>query len=337
MIIPIKKIWDLEDSYKVKRSLSNGLRIVVEKEEEVEVDTVFATGKTPKKQFSIDLSSEMNIDFDNIESQLKCFQGELVKKGDILITARQKNGTRRVSLKSPINGVVNLDDIQKGFITIYSEGKDDVLRSGVKGKIVSIIKDKEIVVQTDIVRIKPFKIFGGSTQGEIIFLDREEDLVIGPNLDGSLVVMTSLSSSKLLRKFALFGVKGVILNSIDADLVSSGELYGVTICAIDGYGKIDYDKKIKNLFQENENSLCFLDKKKEEILLTNKTEHFDKKNSRFFMIAKKDMKVQVFDSTFWGAYGNITKLYKDSKELDVNLLGIKRNLRTSIFNVVACI
>jgi len=211
-----------------------------------------------------------------------------------------------------------LTEIDAGIIKILGVAKETTVNAGVEGKVVSVIKDKQVNILTSVLKVLPFKIYGGEVQGVLFYLDSKSEE--GGDLNDSIVTIDFEADRKYLRNLALSGVQGVIMGGVDDSLlagISDDGLWGMTLCILEGYGNIRMNKKLASACLDNDGSLCFIDNKKNELVLTNISKRIKFKEG--FFIKRFDIgdRVQAFEIDNWGVYGKVIDISSDFVRLEI--------------------
>jgi hypothetical protein len=340
MFIPLKNDKKVDEKYVFKRTIPKGLAIEIEKGDKVKEDSVLASGETTSVRSRIDVAAALNVDVKDAKKYLKCLNGERVLQGDIIASKRKTLVRKGVDLTASVSGVVDLSEVHLGFIKILDVAQLCSVNSGVEGKVVSIIKSKQIGIVSEVLIVKPFWIFGESWQSELYHIDIKDSRVeMGENLKDSTVFLENydLKDEKLLRRLATIGVQGIILASVTMSLrqkVDEQGLWGMNLCVIEGFGSLEINERLAQLLKMNDGRLCLLDSEKQELILTkyDKRTFTPEKKQRFLVKVKVGLDVQVFEEENWGAYGEIESI--EDGFVSVKLQN-KSSVHVDILNIIA--
>lgn len=336
MIICCKNNKKVEKEYHFKRFVPKGLKVAVEKGDKVKKDTILASGQLALPKTRIDVSSELSVKPDDTKRYLKCLNGERVVKGDLLASKKGKIITKEKNIKAPCNGVISLSEIKNGILVILDVAKETTVNSGVNGNVASVIRNKYIDILCRVLKVKPFFIKGKSVQGELFYLEKEEaNIEIGTNLRGGIVVIDFRPNTELLRRLALADVSGIIVGGMRSKLLSemnSHGLWGMTVCAIEGFGNIAIGENLRSILSKNDNYLTLLDTKRAELILTKvkKSKESKTRNKLVREVKLKD-RVQILDTRAWGEYGIVEEIHKYAVKVRADKKDI---MEVSIHNLV---
>jgi hypothetical protein len=339
MFVPYKTNRYFEKKYHFIREIPAGLDITAQKGSMIERDSILASGEVPEEKDRIDAATELRCNPTQLKKYLQCLNGEMVERGSVL--ARRAHGviSKEKIVKAPRSGLVNLSEVSSGFIRIMGAGVETTIQSGVKGKIYSVLSSKYVDIETPVVKVKPYKIFGESVQGEMYLLSSDKQ-AIGPNLSGGIVLCSfDRWDEVFLRSLALNGVVGVIVSSIDYSLleqVKSAGFWGMTIIVIEGLGEIPYNPETLEIFEENDGYLSNVDHLKKEIILTNVFQSEKNGLQKFVKKLEVGNKVQVFSSTSWGSYGIVEEIVGETVKVYTKHRLKNESIEVSAYNVVVC-
>jgi len=321
MILPYINKTDIDKKFTLKRIIPFGLTVEVRKDDVIQSDTILATGTASESKEIIDVSTELSVKPHIAKNYLKCLNGERVSKGDIIAVKKKGVITKEKSIFAPCSGVVNLADIDSGILKLMDVAKETTLSAGVSGKVISVIKNSNVDILCRVNRIKVFKVFGRGVQGEMYILSnackyegkKKGDIEIGTNLKGSVVVLKSVFDLKFLRRLATVGVSGVILAGVTTKItneLSSDGLWGMTLCILDAYGKIDIVEQMGYL-ESNDGSLALIDIEDKELILTNFKDDEKETYSGFVKELENNDRLFLLNEENYGNYAYAVDIRSD--------------------------
>ncbi|MFC1780173.1 hypothetical protein ACFLY9_00550 [Patescibacteria group bacterium] len=335
MIVPRKNSKTVEEEYHLKRDIPKGLTVEIKKGQKVKKDTILASGEMACEKERIDISSRLGIKPQDSRKFISCLNGERVSKGDKLVHKKKSMMRKEKTITSPISGIVNLEEIDAGILTIMDTAKEATVNSGVNGTVVSVIKNKQVDILCKVIRVYPFAILGSNVQGELYYLDKKQDKVeLGENLKNSIIVFNFSPDAQLLRKLAMVGVTGIIVGGINSNIltnIDSSGLWGMTICIVEGIGDILVDREFIKFITKNDGYLCLLDSKEKVFVMTNAGESIPSED-RVKLVKRIEVndRVQILDGLTRGEYGVVKEIGSEyikiktdkGKVFDVDLLNL---------------
>lgn len=339
VIVPMKNNKLIQKKYHLKRGIPLGLQVDVEKGQNVKQDTVLASGRTSEVIEKVDLANALKVKPGEAKKCLECLNGERVKKGDVLARRKRKVMGNVLCINAMHDGVVNLSEIDAGFLKIHSVAKESTINAGVNGQIVSVVRDKQVDILTSVFKIKPFRISGNDVQGEMFFLS-EKKRKIGPNLSDGIMALNFGTEARYLRELALAGVKGIIVGGVDSRLVediASEGLFGMTVCIIEGFGDVGIDGELISALKSNDGKLCLIDKRHNELVLTmdaNKGKTSSNGEKQSVGDLKVGERVQILDSSNWGEYGEVVDISSDIVRVKIIMRNLEKVVEVDINNLL---
>ncbi|MBN2016243.1 hypothetical protein JW766_05440 [Candidatus Dojkabacteria bacterium] len=342
MLVPFQNNLQLVKKYMFRREIPRGLKIGPEIDDKVKADTVLASGEKAEERARIDISSILKINPEDAIKHLNCINGERVKKGEIIVLKKKKVMHKEQKIQSPYSGVVDLSEIKSGILRILGVAKEQTISAGIGGKVVSIIKDRQLGIECEVLKFKVVSLWGETVQGEMFYLDEKCDKVeTGKNLNGDILILGMKPKMEFLRKLAIAGVSGVILPSISTKLIKELELeklglWGMTLCITEGFGTgLSFSKFFISLARKNDGYIGLIDSKNDEIIFTNLKDIPESvKNPVLVDEVEIGDPVQILDEGAWGKWGKVIEV--SDKVVRVEVEG-SREIETSIHNLVLTI
>ena len=327
MIIPIKKNKKYIANFNLKRRIEEGVEINVKKGKRVDRDDVIAVGHLPQVLVKLDIVSMLGIELVKLKGFIRCIHGERVKKGDILAVKKGGVLSKEFRVTAPVEGIIDLSDIKAGILKILGTSNKIEIKSGVKGKVLNTLKNKYVSISTQVLRYKPFDVRGKSSQGRLAFIESEDGKTIKEEeIVDAIVFLRKKTTVEFLRKLEVFGASGVIIPSINYDLLE--EFLSLSrrtfACAIiEGYVDIDLPEEESKMLRNFNGSYCLVDSQYNELIFAGIEENAKYYNSdQFVGIVKKGDIVQLTDYQNWGKFGKVLEVFPDYVKVDVIKSGV---------------
>ena len=339
MIVPIQRATIIDKKYFFPRKLNSGLKVLIEKGKKVEQDTVLASGEVYEEKTKLDIASEINVKPDEVKKYVTCIHGEQVTRQDVLIHKKRKIINKEILVRAPARGVVDLSEIENGFLKILGPAREKIVHAGLRGSIFSVLRHKMVQIETSVMKVKPFTIIGESIQGELLYL-KDQEIKLGEDLHESIIVIDFKIDKNFLRKLALSGVRGVIVGGLHRKFIDQRDelgLGGITICIMHGYGNLSLDVDLVQKLKQNDGYVCLLDARHGELILPNVGEKEEKngKEQRLLNNLKKGQKVSIFTFGLWGHRGIVDKVVGDFVSLRLDKPFKNRKVEVHINNILS--
>ena len=225
MIIKSLKTISIEKGYLWDRQLTGPSDIAVSIGQKVTKNTRLADMNVSLLGEKIDVASALEVSSSEVKKYLKCWNGEIVRQGDIIASKIERGGMIISEIKVKKSGMVDLTKIDSGIIGIKSPATKETLRAEVAGIVRSILPAKHVVIQTDVTRMCLFSVLGKDTDGELLFIrDKEEFEKYRSNFFGKILVLGFKLEMGALIRLNEFGINGLVMNSLSVDELKSCNL-----------------------------------------------------------------------------------------------------------------
>jgi len=243
--------------------------VTVQKGQEVMPDTVVARAEIPGIMQTVRVAEQLGVQPDELPKMLKVKVGDTVQVGTVLAESRGLFGLFRSEVKSPIEGTVDLISEVSGHVGIREKPTPLEVTAYIAGKVVEVIPQEGVVVETHGSLVQGIFGVGGERLGEIkVVVDSPEqpitDDMVTPDLAGKVIVGGSFISGSALRKAGEMGVVGIVVGgTLDTDLVeflgydigvaiTGHEDIPLTLILTEGFGEIRMAQRTFDLLRSLE-------------------------------------------------------------------------------------
>lgn len=247
-----------------RRLLSLPGTVLVTAGETVRANQAVARAELPGKVYPLNLANQLGVAPDEIHEYLIKKAGDPVQKDEILAENKPLIKWFKTEVLSPITGVVESVSTVTGQVLLREPPRVLELLGYVDGRIVEVIPEQGVVVETDCSLVQGIFGIGGETRGEIAIGVTSPDEVLTPrhltaDMKGKVVVGGSFISSDALARAKEVGVAGLVIGGIhDKDLrallgydlgvaITGTEQVGFTLILTEGFGTIPMAGKTFNL------------------------------------------------------------------------------------------
>ena len=238
--------------------------VLVSEGETVRANQAVARAELPGKVYPLNLANQLGVAPDEIHEYLVKKAGDPVKKDEILAENKPLIKWFKTEILSPITGVVESVSNVTGQVLLREPPRVLELLGYVDGRVVEVIPQQGVVVETDCSLVQGIFGIGGETWGEIVIAVTSPDEVLTPrhltaDRKGKVVVGGSFISSDALARAKEVGVAGLVIGGIhDKDLrallgydlgvaITGTEQVGFTLILTEGFGTIPMAGKTFNL------------------------------------------------------------------------------------------
>jgi biotin carboxyl carrier protein len=238
-----------------RRMLSLPGSVLVTIGETVRANQAVARAELPGKVYPLNLANQLSVAPDEIHEYLIKKVGDSVQKDEILAENKPLMKWFKTEILSPVTGVVESVSPVTGQVLLREPPRVLELLGYVDGRVVEVIPQQGVVVETDCSLVQGIFGIGGETRGEIVMAVTSPDEELSPRhftaaMKGKVVVGGSFISSDALARAKEVAVAGVVVGGIhDKDLrallgydlgvaITGTEQVGFTLILTEGFGSI---------------------------------------------------------------------------------------------------
>lgn len=242
--------------------------IIVGVGDTVSLDTIVAKAETPGEPEIVKVCANLGIDPEEIKKYMVKREGDEIKENEVLASYRALFGLIKSDCISPIEGVVESISPITGQAIVRRHPKPLDIDAYIPGKVVDVIEDEGVVIETYAAFIQGAFGIGGENHGEIkVVSDSPSDILteddVTPDCKGKVLVGGSMVTSAALKKSLEMGVRGILVGGImDKDLtdflgyrigvaITGHEKIGLTLVATEGFGQMNMLEKTFHILQSN--------------------------------------------------------------------------------------
>jgi len=230
--------------------------VLVKENEEVDFETNVARAEVPGVPTLLRVSEVLNIAPDVVPAFMVKGVGDSVEEGDIVAQYTPFWGLIKRFAKAPIKGVIEAISDQTGQVVIREPPIPVDITAYISGKVVEILPERGVVIETPSTFIQGIFGIGGERHGELsVVVESNKDALtaddIKPEHKGKILVGGSLVTLEAYKKAEELGVNGVIVGGIKgADLkeilgyeigvaITGHESVNTTLVVTEGFGQMN--------------------------------------------------------------------------------------------------
>jgi len=229
--------------------------VLVEKGDILKAEQVVARTELPGDVERLNFAGKIGATAKECKNFLTVEEGEEVKKGQIIGESPGFFGLFKTQIKSPIDGKMESVSEITGMMTLRHPPKPVEVDAYINGRVVEMIEDEGVTVESPATFIQGIFGIGGEEQGEIVVVADSNDYVlkeddITDKLKDKIIIGGSLITAPVLKKCVEVKAKGVIVGGIDdKDLkdflgeeigvaITGNEEKGITLIITEGFGEM---------------------------------------------------------------------------------------------------
>lgn len=286
-----RKILEKYDNYTFSLPYGSEDQLLVSKNSNIRVGTELLRKRTNVIMQSFYIPEQIGGSKEDSHRYVTCIDGELITKGTILAERVIAGGLNVKKLISPVDGVIDLDRINSGYLDILGEENIAVVKSTFTGKVLDTNPFEGIKISTsaeacDIKLISDT--YGGKNEklhkkvfGEFMFLgDGKELLLKAEDIDyhDKIVFVGKYLHASLLYDLFEKGASFVLTYSMD---YRDFRKQGLPIGVIGGFGEIFYSEQILNALYRLKGTFSIVDYQESQIFFLNNHNSKKKKDTLF--------------------------------------------------------
>lgn len=215
--------------------------------------TVIATGSSHKIKESINLIQFFGkLTKRDIDDGLACFDGEVVKKGDVVFS-RPIFGVRKKDIKVTSDGLVSLTEIPRGKIQILDTKEKLTLRAGIKGEVTGIYPEGVVHVTSQAYSLELFRVFGKKVGGLVKkltkndFETKKKNLLVKHDLSNQIAYVEFPINKEVYKVLLIAGAIAILTPGVDSEFFKSiDKLKRINITLLEGWGRVFTPKLISD-------------------------------------------------------------------------------------------
>ncbi len=248
-------------------------RVLVKVGDEVDSETVVAKTELPGNVKMINLANILGVPAADIPPLLFKKEGDPIEENETIAQSRGMFGLFRNTVRSPIKGSFETFNRITGQAVLREPPMPVTIDAYTKGRIVEILTDEGVVVETRATFVQGIFGIGGETRGIVKTAVRGPEQELTPELidescRGKILLGGCFVSQQALRKAVSAGVKGVVVGGFDdRDLkeflgfdlgvaITGHENKGITLVLTEGFGRMNMARGTFDLLASREGLLA---------------------------------------------------------------------------------
>jgi len=241
-------------------------KVHVKERDIVDYDTIVAEMEMLGEPHMVKVNLLLRVDAKDVGKQMLKKVGDEVKEGEVIAQYIALFGLIKRYVTSPIDGI--LESVgASGWVTIRAPPVFVNLKAYIPGKVVEVIQEKGVVIETNATFIQGIFGIGGETHGTLrILVDAPEDVLTAEMITskekGSVIVGGSYITLEAIRKAVEEGVAGIVVGGFDGDdltkflgyemgiAITGEEEIGLTLVITEGFGRINISPHTFDLLKQ---------------------------------------------------------------------------------------
>ena len=260
-------------TYRVRRLLPVSGDVRVKVGDSVSAETVVAETFLEGDVFPIKVAGMLSVNPSELMPLMLKRAGDTVQVGDALARSKGIFGMMKTEAKSTASGTLESISESTGMVIIRGAKTPVQVRAYVAGKIIEVIANEGVVVETDALFVQGIFGVGGETWGPLMVAGKShtEDLLeehIDASMKGAIVVGGARMTATAIAKAKSLGVAAIVSGGMDdADLrdflgydlgvaITGSEKCGLTLILTEGFGEIAMARRTFDLLAGHQGREC---------------------------------------------------------------------------------
>jgi hypothetical protein len=212
-------------------------RLKVRQGQNVRPTDVIASAAAKPKHLMLDVAAGLGVGRDEAEKHIERYLEDDVIEGDIIA---RKSGLVNRFVRAPVGGKIVL--ITGGYVMIEAESEQLELLAGIPGQVTELIHNLGAVIETSGALIQGLWGNGRVDFGLLNVLAEKPDAVLTPDqidvsMRGAVLLSGHCHAAEVFRAASEQRIRGLVLGSMDADLVPLARKMAFPVLLTDGFGR----------------------------------------------------------------------------------------------------
>lgn len=243
--------------------------VLARKGQEVTAETVVARAELPGDVVILNAVSRLGVAAGELPQYMRKKEGDPVQEGELIAETQPWVRWFASRLESPISGTLESVSSVTGQIILRTPPKPVEVAAYLDGKVVGIVEDEGIEVETTASHVQGIFGIGGEVIGNLRVVVDSPDEELAPEritdeLRGLVAVGGSLATGETLRRAVDKGLAGVVVGGFhDRDLrellgtdlgvaITGAETVGITLIMTEGFGRIPMAERTFSLLKSRD-------------------------------------------------------------------------------------
>ena len=228
---------------------------------------IIARTQIPGDPETMNIANQLGLEGDEIMEFMVVKKGDPIKKGQPIAIKKSFFGLFKTQIDSTVDGTIDNISEVTGVITLRRPSVPVSVPAYINGKVVEILPNEGVVIETPAALIQGIFGVGGEAQGTLEFIAKDNSEILSgdkikPEHKGKIIVGGSLVTADALKKAAEVGAAGLVAGGIiDKDLIeylghdigvaiTGAEDIPITVIVTEGFGQINMADKTFNLLKQ---------------------------------------------------------------------------------------
>lgn len=260
-------------THRTKRILPIAGKVLVELNSDVDAQQVVAQTFMPGDIFPVNLSNILSMPPRDVLEYMMKKEGDRIEIGEPLAQTKGIFGMFKNTYNSKDAGVIETISGVTGQVIIRGEPIPVEVKAYLSGKVVEVIPEQGVVIESEVTFIQGIFGIGGECYGTIrvAVKDHEEELTAGmikPDMQGCIIIGGGRVNHSAIKEAIKIGASAIVAGGIhDQDLkeilgydlgvaITGTENIGLTVIVTEGFGEIAMAQRTFELFKTRDGDMA---------------------------------------------------------------------------------
>ncbi len=227
-------------------------RVMVSPGQRVSANDTIAEVPNSTGHFFLDVRSILKVDTQTAEELIQRKKGERLAKGDILA---ETGGTFSRVVRVPVD--CQITEINAGVVIMETRGESVMIKAGLPGFVKDLQGDLGVIIESGGALVQGVWGNNKTDEGSVVVLcdTADQELTtrqLEASAKGSVAVGGFCASGEVIRLAAEMELRGLILSSINPELLPLIDNLSFPVMLIEGFGKIPMNPAAFAIFHDLE-------------------------------------------------------------------------------------
>ncbi len=235
----------------------------------ISAEDVVARTELPGPVSVLKISHRLGCQPNELKEFMSVGEGDSISNGQVIAQSKGFMGFFKSEFKSTTDGTIESISKVNGQVYVRGNPIPVEMKGYIDGKIVEVMKDEGVMVETVATMVQGIFGVGGETGGRLVFgvKSPEETLSpsdVNPEMKDAIVIAGACLRQDTIKKAKDVGVRGLVGGALhDKDLrsllgydigvaITGNENIGITLITTEGFGDIEMDSNTWTLLKSCE-------------------------------------------------------------------------------------
>jgi len=308
--------------------------------DEVSAEDVVARTELPGPVSVLKISHRLGCQPSELKDFMSVKEGDEISDGQVIAQSKGFMGFFKSEFKSNTNGTIESISKVNGQAYVRGEPIPVEMKGYINGKIIEVMKNEGVKVETVATMVQGIFGVGGETGGTLVFGVKSPEEILSPSgitseMKDKIVVAGACLRQETIKKAKEVGVRGLVGGALhDKDLrsflgydigvaITGNENIGITLITTEGFGELQMDSNTWALLNSCDGKRASINGATQiragvlrpEIIIPTPEVKSEKSDSGAGSL-EKGTKIVVIRNPYFGMTGTVSELIVEPQRLE---------------------